>query len=104
MENKNDIENENEKNYDKLKYLIPIPWVIMTGIVTTTEYNKFITNCYINNEISRKTDTTSSLCFIASFTEFIILVGFISLSCATVINVAILTKKKIVNYYKNFEL
>jgi hypothetical protein len=88
---------------DNFKYLIPIPWIIMTSVVSITEYNKFITKCN-EHELSKPNDLINSLCFAATFTELIIVVGFISLPCAIVVRVAILIQDKIKRFYENFEL
>ena len=88
---------------DRFKYLIPVPWVLMVGTVTTMEYNKFIAGCNDNsNNIVQQNSNT--LCSIASFTECIIVVTIISLTSAAIIHCAYLTKEKIKNYYNNFEL
>lgn len=101
------MEDQNEivSHFHTLKYLIPVPWVIMTSIVSITEYNNFITECNCDYNINNKPNyERNPLCFIATFTELFIVVGTISLSCAVIINLSILTKNKLITYYNNFEL
>lgn len=98
------MDNE-DNNMDHLKFLIPVPWVIMTSIVSVTEYNKFITECNEHALIVKNNDNVDNpICFAALVMESIIVIGVISLSCATIIHSGIKIKNKLVSSYKKFEL